>query len=261
MTDTLPASQEPDSRTPTRTRSSSQLQDRAAQMLSPVVTRTRDVAVLDALADMIDDAQLKKGDRLPSEPTLAARLGVSRSTIREALKSWQTLGILERKKGSGTFLATDITGGSPTVPIGLKLEGHSLLRMLEVRRPLEITVTREATMRATDEDRIRIMSTYRDLDDILKTDEDWRPADALFHRAIYKASQNSLFGQIIEQLHGSFHQVYVQPFDSDQIGVSSMQLHKELCETVITGKADLAVTVIEQILDLVEQDVRETIGV
>lgn len=230
-------------------------------MLRPVETRTRDVAVLDALAEMIDQAGLKKGDRLPSEPLLAEKLGVSRPTIREALKSWQTLGIVTRLKGSGTFLATDVRDGSPSVPIALKLEGQSLLRTLEVRRALEVVATREAALKASADDRLRIRQAYDQLQREIESGIDWRPTDGVFHQAIYRASQNPLFGEIIEQVHQAFHQIYIQPFDTDVIGLSSMPIHEDLCNAVLSGDADRAVEVIETILDLVEADVRRAIGV
>ena len=60
----------------------------ALDYLERIDTTTRGVAVLDALAEMIERAGLGVGDRLPPEVTLAARLGVGRSTIREALNRW-----------------------------------------------------------------------------------------------------------------------------------------------------------------------------
>ena len=72
-------------------------QDGALSYLEPLETRTRGVAVLDALADMIERAGLKIGDRLPAEISLASTLGVGRSTIREALNRWEGLGIIRRR--------------------------------------------------------------------------------------------------------------------------------------------------------------------
>ncbi len=61
----------------------------ALSYLEPLENRSRNVAVLDALAEMVERAGLGIGDRLPPEISLAASLGVGRSTIREALNRWE----------------------------------------------------------------------------------------------------------------------------------------------------------------------------
>jgi DNA-binding FadR family transcriptional regulator len=63
--------------------------------------RGRDNVIVDALVALIEREGLGVGDRLPPEIELAERLGVARSTIREVLKSWQSMGIVTRNKGRG----------------------------------------------------------------------------------------------------------------------------------------------------------------
>ena len=72
--------------------------DTTLRFLQPLDTQTRGVAVLDALAEMIEQAGLQVGDRLPPEVSLANALGVGRSTIREALNRWEGLGAIRRRK-------------------------------------------------------------------------------------------------------------------------------------------------------------------
>ena len=71
----------------------------AIRYLEPIETPSRGVAVLDALAEMIERAGLQVGDRLPPEVSIASALGVGRSTIREALNRWEGLGIIRRRRG------------------------------------------------------------------------------------------------------------------------------------------------------------------
>ena len=81
----------------------------ALDYLERIETKTRGVAILDALADMIERAGLVVGDKLPPEVTLAEKLGVGRSTIREALNRWEGLGLIRRRRGAGTFLAARVS--------------------------------------------------------------------------------------------------------------------------------------------------------
>ncbi|WP_374622943.1 FadR/GntR family transcriptional regulator, partial [Devosia sp.] len=91
-------------------------QDGALDFLEPLETRTRGVAVLDALAGMIERAGLKIGDRLPPEVSLANALGVGRSTIREALNRWEGLGIIRRRRGDGTYLVARVQTSRGVAP-------------------------------------------------------------------------------------------------------------------------------------------------
>src|SRR3954471_2340664 len=121
----------------------------AVDYLERIDTTTRGVAVLDALADMIERAGLGVGDRIPPEITLAERLGVGRSTIREALNRWEGLGIIRRRRGAGTFLSARVPSSKGLVPTMIRLEGEALLRLLEVRRVLENDVVHKATLNAS----------------------------------------------------------------------------------------------------------------
>src|SRR5881227_3507431 len=66
---------------------------------------TRSVQVRDELSHRIDRGQMRAGTRLPSEPALATELGVSRATLREALRALETEGLVRRLWGAGTFVA------------------------------------------------------------------------------------------------------------------------------------------------------------
>src|SRR3954451_21945189 len=128
----------------------------ALDYLERIDTTTRGVAVLDALAEMIARAGLGVGDRLPPEVTLAARLGVGRSTIREALNRWEGLGLIRRKRGAGTFLAARVSTSRGLVPTTIRLEGEALLRLIEVRRALEDAVVQQAARNAQPRQRAEI---------------------------------------------------------------------------------------------------------
>lgn len=215
-------------------------------------------SVLDALVGMIEAAGLEIGDRLPPEVEMAQRLNVGRSTIREAIKAWQGMGIVVRNKGAGTTLAAEISSTSLNIPLALKLEAESLLRTQAVRRPLEIEAVRIATINASEQQRKIITARMAELIAVYEAGEDWRPADARFHGAIYEASGNPLFQQLISQIQKAFHEVYKDPLDKPQFGESTIPLHRPLAEAIIEGNVEEAVRVTTEILDQVEGYIRET---
>jgi GntR family transcriptional repressor for pyruvate dehydrogenase complex len=231
----------------------------ALSYLEPLETRTRGVAVLDALADMIERAGLKIGDRLPPEISLATTLGVGRSTIREALNRWEGLGIIKRRRGDGTYLAARVQTSRGLVPTMVRLEGEALLRLIEVRRALENDVVRKATQHASAAQRAEISR----LCDILLVEVDarrpWRKADAAFHGAIYDASGNPMFGQILLRLDQALERSRESPFGRDEFGLDSFPPHRDLADAIVAGDPDRACAAITSILDIVENEIRAII--
>ena len=228
--------------------------------LEPLETRTRGVAVLDALAGMIERAGLTIGDRLPPEVSLAAQLGVGRSTIREALNRWEGLGIIKRRRGDGTYLSARVQTSRGLVPTMVRLEGEALLRLLEIRRTLESDVVRKATLKANAAQRQQIAV----LCDRLLADVDagraWRKADHLFHGAIYDASGNPMYGQILVNLDHALERDGKSPFSADAFGLDSFPIHRTLADAIVATDAEAAVAAINAIIDSVEIEVRRIIG-
>ena len=231
----------------------------ALHFLEPLETRSRGVAVLDALADMIERAGLKVGDRLPPEISLASALGVGRSTIREALNRWEGLGIIKRRQGDGTYLAARVQTSGGLVPTMVKLEGEALLRLIEVRRALEDDVVRKATVNATPAQRAEISRLCDILLVEVNAGRPWRKADHAFHGAIYDASGNPMFGQILHRFDHALERSGESPFGRDEFGLDSFPPHRDLADAIVASDLEAACAAINRILDIVEADVRAII--
>lgn len=231
----------------------------ALSYLEPLESRTRGVAVLDALADMVERSGLKIGDRLPPEVSLAATLGVGRSTIREALNRWEGLGIIRRRRGDGTYLSARVQTSRGLVPTMVRLEGEALLRLMEIRRTLENDVVRKATLNATSAQRQQI-SEFCDLLLIeVNSGRPWRKADHAFHGAIYDASGNPMYGQLLMNLDHALERGGASPFTADAFGLDSFPIHRDLADAILATDAPAAVAAINRILDIVEREVQAII--
>ncbi|MBE0581561.1 FadR/GntR family transcriptional regulator [Devosia sp.] len=227
--------------------------------LEPLETRTRGVAVLDALADMVERSGLKIGDRLPPEVSLAATLGVGRSTIREALNRWEGLGIIRRRRGDGTYLAARVQTSRGLVPTMVRLEGEALLRLMEIRRTLENDVVRKATVNATSAQRRQISDLCDALLLEVNAGRPWRKADHAFHGAIYDATGNPMYGQLLVNLDHALERGGSSPFAADNFGLASFPLHRDLADAILAADVDRAVEVINRLLDTVEVEVKAII--
>ena len=217
--------------------------------------------VLEALSRMIEENELTIGDRLPPEVEIARRLGISRAKVREALTSWQNMGIVVRNKKAGTRLAAEVMSNSIHLPVTVKLEAESLLRTHAVRKPLEIETVRLAAEHASDQHKKMIMARASELMSVYEAGEDWRPADYRFHGALQDACGNPLFGQLIQQIQQGFHEVYDAPFGRPHLGQASIPLHVPLAEAIIAGNGEKGATIMEEILNMVEAEIRQVMEI
>lgn len=166
------------------------------------------------------------------------------------------MGVVSRNKGAGTVLRVPISGKSMQLPLSIALEADSLLRTLEVRRPIEAEACRLAALRANDRQRTEIIHRAYVLIDTLEAGDDWRPTDHSFHHAIHDAAGNPLFQQLVDQLQHAFHTVYRDPIGAPQLGTSSLRLHLPLAEAIRDGHSDRAVALMNEIIDLVAEETR-----
>lgn len=156
------------------------------------------------LEDLILDGTLKPGGRVPSERQLSERLGVSRNSLREALKMLRGRGLIETRHGQGSV----ITGLVPRLrqegPLMLLYQEHPriLYDLLEVRELLEGRAAFLAAERAREIDLNRIAHAFRALEPPLHdTDpEEVARCDHAFHQSIYEASNNPVLIHTLESL-------------------------------------------------------------
>ncbi len=157
-------------------------------------------AIAASLERRILEGSLKPGDRLPPERELAADLGVSRPSLREAIQKLASKGMLQSRQGGGTYV-TDSLNAAFYDPWEQMLGSHPNLRedLLEFRRMLEGQTAEWAAERATSADIERLEQSYRDLDAAFNANDKERRAlcDIVFHQAIAEASHNVLSGHLV----------------------------------------------------------------
>lgn len=156
----------------------------------------------------IENGELKSGDRLEPERELATRFGVSRPSVRSGLKTLAGMGIVQIRRGAGTF----ITGGPPTLdaePLTLMaaLHGISRKQMFEARLSLEVSVAGFAAERATAEHLVAIgdetVAMFASLDD----PDAFLRHDIFFHRAVAAAADNPVMSALVEMVSSMFQKV------------------------------------------------------
>ena len=151
------------------------------------------------LRDFIQDRRLGPGDRLPSEADLAAELGMSRLSIREATRSLQTLGVIEAQHGNGLFVAAfSFRPLIEQLPYGLAAPGMALEEILAAREAMEVGLM-PAVARMGDGPHLkRCAELAREMTELERAGKPYAEVEREFHLQLYKGLGNPLVDNLIE---------------------------------------------------------------
>jgi GntR family L-lactate dehydrogenase operon transcriptional regulator len=206
--------------------------------------------VAERLRALIAERGLKPGDRLPAERALAAELGVSRTSLREAIAGLASQGLLMARVGGGTYVQPPATPRAveALVPYLPLFQGDPQYRfdVLEIRHALEGMAAWHAAQRATDEDRQRIRAAFQTMLDAHGKDDPAgeASADAGFHLSIVEASHNLVLLQVMRGLFDllqtnisqSREKLYLSPRTFEPLSSQ----HRELMDGVLAGDPERA---------------------
>ena len=227
--------------------------------LKPLPKSDRAQSVMTAMADFIARSGLKPGDRLPAEREFMEGLAVGRSTVREVIRQLQALGIVESRKGSGTYLLRGVSADTIHMPLSFDTARlrDALLQTLDVRRGLEAEASAIAALRRSDADLKAIEAKLVQMEFVHHEKGTAGPEDLAFHLAVYDATHNSLFPQLLEQMREAFETFWEHPFDRNDFARRSFPFHRELYDAIAARDPETARIKTLAILDVVEEDIRE----
>ena len=195
-------------------RSASQGRARARKVAGSLGVPVGKDSVVSVVLTRIKEALLRKtlrpGDYLPSETELTKTFGVSKSSVREAVKMLQAMGVVEVRRGQGTRVRQH-PGPDTISPLVFRLimEAGYPDDLVELRLMFEPAFAVMAMERATDEDRDRIRQALERLERSVRSGSPTADDDIAFHLAILQATRNPLvirIGETIFQLFRALHQ-------------------------------------------------------
>src|SRR5262245_42752203 len=145
------------------------------------------------LIDLITERRLKAGDRLPPERELAASMGVSRSSLREALRALAMLGVAEMRHGDGTYL-TALAPETLMKPVGLvlALSDSGLAELFEARKLVEPGLAELAAERISAADAEELQQCAQASADVLADPDAFMWHDIELHALIARAADNAI---------------------------------------------------------------------
>ena len=156
---------------------------------------------IDKIKQMIISGRVRPGEKLPREADLAAELGLSRNSLREAVKALSLINVLDVRQGDGTY-ATSLAPSLLLEAVSFVVDFHrddTVLDFLEVRRILEPAATALAAVRMSDEDRIELGKILETVDASTPVEE-LVAADLEFHRQIALGARNSVLASLVDSM-------------------------------------------------------------
>jgi GntR family transcriptional repressor for pyruvate dehydrogenase complex len=218
-----------------------------------IVRRNAAESVFDDLCSAIESGDLPIGAKLPPEATLAERYGVSRSVVREALRSCQTLGMTSTKTGSGTV----VVASHPAAPRYGKFSARDLV---EARPYIEVPAAGWAARRRTDAQ----LANLTRINDEMQAETDparWVELDTQFHLGIAQASGNEVFATVVAAIRDALgQQSRILNATIAQRRASSNVEHRKILESIASGDFADASDSMRQHLDKVEEAVAKLAG-
>lgn len=199
--------------------------------------------VTSQIETLVVNGQLKPGDRLPAERELGERLGVSRTVIREAIRSLEEKGLVEIRPGVGTFVHNGMS------EIMRQSMGRMLLidkqrgleNLMQVREILEPAIAAIAASKADLSDIEDMEAAICTMDNSLSDVEAFIAADHEFHLALARATKNQLIvyliGSIVDSLTNQRRQIFLAGTGGPIRGQAH---HKRICQAVKDHNGDQA---------------------
>ena len=199
--------------------------------------------IADKIQELIVTRELQPGDRLPPERELAKTLGVSRPTVREALRLLQHWGLVTMKPGSGTYVIK--MGAAPivrSVERFFSVTDCSSEDLIQIRALLEPEAAALAAVNKTPEDIKALKQTVEAMAQALQSRdrEQLISADMEFHLAMVNASGNKLLAVMFASIYHLIRSSIQEGVENVFYDEGSIELHRMILDAILDGDPDRA---------------------
>jgi len=227
----------------------------------PVATRKVYSVVADQILASIRTGRLKPGDQLPSEARLAEQFGISRSSLREALRALEILGVIESKMGVGSFVR-GLPATSVLTPLDELVEGGTPLEILECRKAVEPYIGLLAARRRDEEDLLGLRDSLTQMEQKAGEPEAVLEADLDFHLRVARACRNPLLLDcmriIADRMHNRFWRVVKgETLHDARRSLQYLEHHRRILEAIEKRDGPGAQRAIGEHLEAVERGLEQ----
>lgn len=189
-------------------------------------------------ARIVAEGRPGPGEKLPNELELSQELGVSRTTLREAIRSLVTQGVLEVRRGKGTFVSEQVGEIEDFGFGGLERVKGQLRDLFELRSIFEPQAAKLACLRATEEELSDILEKGAAVEDRIRAGQDRVEADGAFHAAIVRATHNAFMMRLLPMINQAVAAAITSGQHKDQLAEDTRRDHALLMDFFRKGDAE-----------------------
>jgi DNA-binding FadR family transcriptional regulator len=183
--------------------------DPVAKSIRPLNRESVTSSIINRLTDLLISGELKPGDKLPTEMELAEQLGVGRNSVREAIKMLSYLGVIEIRRGIGTFVANSMPESvvNPLI-LGLVFEQKTSREIIELRLLIETAIGEIVIQKASDEDIKKLVAANEHLKKAAarksSSSQQLRDIDIGFHETLLELTDNNPLKKVGKAIYALF---------------------------------------------------------
>ncbi|SDX60940.1 FadR/GntR family transcriptional regulator [Pseudomonas salomonii] len=214
--------------------------------IAPLIKRSLVDQALEQLRWRITEGKWAIGERLPTEPELSAELGISRNTVREAMRVLAFSGLIEIRQGDGSYLR------SMTDPLGtMRALSHcTLAQAQETRQILEVEAIGLAALRRTEDDLKGLREALERSGELYHGDlEAYISADLVFHKRLVDAARNPALSELYQYFSSIVGAQLRQTLNISPRRQSVFDLHSALLDAVENQDPERAKSLCRQLIN------------
>ena len=209
--------------------------------LGPIKSTRIYEEIVRQVKQLIAEGRFKSGDRLPPERELAEKFVVSRTSVREALRALESLGLIEIRPGEGTFVR-EVSIDALVGPLALVMtsQREAIVELFEARRVLEPAIASLAASRATPDE---VQEMERILEDQAREIAAGRTGlaqDAAFHAAIGTAAHNRAITRVVHAIMDLLAQSREESINTPGRAARSHQDHRRIVQAIARRDSEAA---------------------
>ncbi|MHB8689674.1 MAG: FadR/GntR family transcriptional regulator [Solirubrobacteraceae bacterium] len=192
------------------------------------------------LRAFVGDQGLEPGDRLPPERELARRLGVSRTSLRQALTALRVEGLIDVRHGDGIYLLRSVDDVVPPIAAELGAAHPELPALGEVRNTLEALAAQMAALRRTDSELAAMVAGLRVMESEIAAGEPGLKGDREFHRAVLEAARNEVLAKLLAAIAEGSERIARASLSRPGQPERSLAAHRMILDAIVMRESELA---------------------
>ncbi len=195
--------------------------------------------VIQYIKKLFTEKKLRPGDRLPSEYELSEMTGVSRGSVREAMKTLKAFGVVEIKQGDGTYITRPSTQSwSDPLFFELILTEATIKEFIELRETIENGVLQLVMANATPQDLQRLFAVHQKMSEVVEQQtsppQELAQLDLTFHLTLGQITHNILLEKIYRFILDFFAPTIEKTYHREKSGTNALRLHQGIIDALLS---------------------------